>query len=103
MDEEIIEIIEKPVFDRTPDFINEIGTRFWTVNDFDDLINQCSIDVSISFSDYTDEDGNEFWGYLIIEDGTVMFESVRYENIKEILESVLEESIERGLISFEQE
>ena len=96
-------VIEKPVFDREPDFVNEIGTKFWSIDDFDDIIDKCCIDISVSFSEFIDEDGTDFWGYLIVEDGTVMFESVSKGNIQDILEAVLEESIERGLIRFDNE
>jgi hypothetical protein len=90
--------IERPVFDREPDSINSIGTKFWTVNDFDDILESLPVDVHIFFSEFIDEEGEEFWGYLIVEGDDVLFETGSHDDIQMILETVKQESIERGLI-----
>jgi hypothetical protein len=91
--------IEKPLFEREPDFVNSIGTRFWKVDNFDNILSELPIDVTIFFSEYTDVEGEEFWGYLIVEGDNVLFETPLKEDVIEILETVKQESIERGFIS----
>jgi hypothetical protein len=94
--------IERPVFAREPDHINGIGTKFWMVNDFDELLEEIPVDgLKIYFSEYIDDDGEEFWGYLVIEGDDVMFETLIKDDIETILEAVKQESIDRGLIEFE--
>lgn len=93
--------IEKPVFEREPDHVNSIGTRFWAINDFDELVESLPLDITVMFSEYTDDEGETFWGYLIIEDDTVMFETLKKDDVQEILETVKKESINRGLIEVE--
>ena len=94
----------QPTFDREPDFINDIGTRFWEVDDFDDILEKLPIDLKIVYSEFFDEEESEIiWGYCIIESDTVQFESVSIDDIQEILETVKQESIDRGLIEIEFE
>ena len=92
---------DQPIFDRKPDFTNSIGTNFWNIREFDELLEKIPIDVSIVYSEHTDEEGELLWGYCIIESNTVQFETMNSNDIKEILETTLAESIERGFVEAE--
>ena len=91
---------EQPVFDKEPDFVNSIGTKFWGVSEFDEILSKIPVDIQIAYSEHTDEAGEVFWGYVIIEKDEILFESARSSDVQEILETTLEESIERGLVEF---
>lgn len=94
--------IEKPVFENEPSHENSIGTKFWTVDEFDHIIEGLPVDIQILFTEYVDDEGIEYWGYIIVEDDEVIFETLDRNNIYHILEAVKEESIERGYLEIEQ-
>jgi len=95
---------ERPYSGREPDRINEMGTKFWDIHDFDDLINELPLeDVHVMYSEYVDEQGEILFGFLIVEGDNVMFEASYKEDILEILETVKTESLKRGYIRLEEE
>ncbi len=99
MEQEYLNGGERPRFERAPDKVNDIGTRFWYIPDFEEIISQLPLEeVKVAFSEYIDPEGEEFWGYLIIEGDDVMFETSSKEDVMEILKTVHQESINRGLI-----
>lgn len=77
---ENIDELPKPVFKRKPDFTNDVGTKGWQINDFDEQIKITGLDLKVVFTEFEED-----WCYILVEEKDVIYETLYYSDINEII------------------
>ncbi len=73
-----------------PDHVNDVGTKFWILEEFADIIKRGELSINVLFSE-TVEDNEVLWGYLIVTEDGVLHETQDKDEIWEILETSLQQ------------